>query len=448
MTAEIIIMNAGAIALAADSAATSSHGWGREKVFSSDNKIFELTDNAQVAIMNYGAADFMSIPWETVVGEYRRRHGGESFPQLRDYMDAFLRFLREEMTEYISVERQENFVAGTTRAVFGRIASKIQEEEYFQEEEYLRKFAELEDKDSATINGLREELASEKQEIPAEIVNKFHQSIQEAERVSEATEEIIQQASSVVKQAIPELFEVFDFDVDGTYAGQLEEIAYASIVSMTDESSGIVLAGFGDDNLFPAYINVEIEGIYEGMLKWMERGQSQIAMPPKASIDGFAQMDTYILAAGVAIEYFDLVEMLVRESLVEYTRRLVGELTGSKGEELERAVEQQGDEIESFVTALTETIDRHLKMDPGGPIDDTLEVVSVLPKDQLAEVAGAAISFTSLRRRVSLETETVGGPTDVAVITKSDGLVWIRRKDTVARDLNPGYYARMRGTDT
>ena len=56
MTAEIIIMNAGAIALAADSAATSSHGWGREKVFSSDNKIFELTDNAQVAIMNYGAA--------------------------------------------------------------------------------------------------------------------------------------------------------------------------------------------------------------------------------------------------------------------------------------------------------------------------------------------------------------------------------------------------------
>ena len=113
--------------------------------------------------------------------------------------------------------------------------------------------------------------------------------------------------------------------------------------------------------MFPAYINVEIEGIYEGMLKWMERGQSQIAMPPKASIDGFAQMDTYILAAGVAIEYFDLVEMLVRESLVEYTRRLVGELTGSKGEELERAVEQQGDEIESFVTALTETIDRHLK---------------------------------------------------------------------------------------
>ena len=72
----------------------------------------------------------------------------------------------------------------------------------------------------------------------------------------------------------------------------------------------------------------------------------------------------------------------------------------------------------------------------------------MLPKDQLAEVAGAAISFTSLRRRVSLETETVGGPTDVAVITKSDGLVWIRRKDTVARDLNPGYYARMRGTDT
>ncbi len=445
MTAEILIMNAGAVALAADSAATSTHGGGREKVFSSDNKILELTDGSPVGIMTYGSASFMSIPWETVVGEYRRRHGGEVFPQLRDYMDAFLGFLREGMAKDISLERQETFLLGTAHDVFEWIASKAQEEEDSEE------LIELEDEDNARMGDLKEKLASRKQGIITEIVNYVHQRIQEAERVSETTEEIIQQGNSVVKQALPELFEMFDFDVDSSYAGQLEDIAYASIASMTDDlagpeadfSSGIVLAGFGDDNLFPGYINVEIEGIYGGMLKWIEKEEVQIAMPPKASIAGFAQLDPYLLTAGLDTVHVGVIAALARGLLVEYTKQLVGEFSGSSGLELEKRAEEKDDQIESVVEGLVEAIDEYLRKDPGGPIDDALEVVSVLPKDQLADVAGAAISFTSLRRRVSLETETVGGPTDVALITKGDGLVWIKRKQYFEAGLNPEYLARV-----
>ena len=71
-----------------------------------------------------------------------------------------------------------------------------------------------------------------------------------------------------------------------------------------------------------------------------------------------------------------------------------------------------------------------------------VEVVSVLPKEQLAELAEALISLTSLRRRVSYDEETVGGPTDVAIITKGDGLVWIKRKHYFEENLNPAYFAR------
>jgi hypothetical protein len=34
----------------------------------------------------------------------------------------------------------------------------------------------------------------------------------------------------------------------------------------------------------------------------------------------------------------------------------------------------------------------------------------------------------SFKRHVSKDTETVGGPTDVAIITRGDGFVWIKRK--------------------
>jgi hypothetical protein len=38
---------------------------------------------------------------------------------------------------------------------------------------------------------------------------------------------------------------------------------------------------------------------------------------------------------------------------------------------------------------------------------------------------------------MSLETETVGGPIDVAVISKGDGFVWIKWKHYFNRELNP-----------
>jgi len=36
--------------------------------------------------------------------------------------------------------------------------------------------------------------------------------------------------------------------------------------------------------------------------------------------------------------------------------------------------------------------------------------------------------MTAFKRYFSKDAETVGGPTDVAVITKGDGFVWIKRK--------------------
>jgi len=69
--------------------------------------------------------------------------------------------------------------------------------------------------------------------------------------------------------------------------------------------------------------------------------------------------------------------------------------------------------------------------------------VSMLPKDELASLAEALVNLTVLKRRTSTEAETVGGPIDVAVITKGDGFVWIKRKHYFDPALNPRYMARL-----
>ena len=71
-----------------------------------------------------------------------------------------------------------------------------------------------------------------------------------------------------------------------------------------------------------------------------------------------------------------------------------------------------------------------------------VEVVEVLPKDELAAMAESLANLTSLKRKMSLGTETVGGPIDVAVISKGEGLIWIKRKHYFKKELNPQFFER------
>jgi len=48
-------------------------------------------------------------------------------------------------------------------------------------------------------------------------------------------------------------------------------------------------------------------------------------------------------------------------------------------------------------------------------------------QDELAAMAESLVNLTSFKRKVSMEAETVGGTIDVAVISKGDGFIWIKR---------------------
>ena len=72
-----------------------------------------------------------------------------------------------------------------------------------------------------------------------------------------------------------------------------------------------------------------------------------------------------------------------------------------------------------------------------------MSIVALLPKEELAELAEALVNLTSFKRRVTPAAETVGGPVDVAVISKGDGLVWLKRKHYFPPELNPRYFRRL-----
>ena len=63
-----------------------------------------------------------------------------------------------------------------------------------------------------------------------------------------------------------------------------------------------------------------------------------------------------------------------------------------------------------------------------GETAESLDVVRALPKEEMANMAQAIVEITALRRKVDSPLETVGGPIDVVIISKGDGLVWAERK--------------------
>jgi S-adenosylmethionine synthetase len=68
--------------------------------------------------------------------------------------------------------------------------------------------------------------------------------------------------------------------------------------------------------------------------------------------------------------------------------------------------------------------------------------VNALPKEELAVMAETLVNLTSFRKKMSMLSETVGGPIDVAIISKGDGFLWIKHKHYFKAELNPHFFKK------
>jgi hypothetical protein len=115
MTAEVAIMNKEAIALAADSAVTFQEETG-QKIFTSASKIFTLSKFQPVGVMIYGNADFMGVPWETIIKVYRSNLGQKNLKTVGEYAQDFLSFLVKKK-HFFSDDAQNKYVESSIHPI-------------------------------------------------------------------------------------------------------------------------------------------------------------------------------------------------------------------------------------------------------------------------------------------------------------------------------------------
>lgn len=425
MTAEIAILNKHAIALASDSAVTMTQEMG-EKIKTSANKLFALSKYRPVGIMIFGNADLMGVPWETIIKIYRAKLGKKNFNTLKEYADDFMGFL-DNGNHLFPEPVQKEYLLTTVYGYF-----------YFIEEQ-------IEKKVESVISEKNEISEDEVKQITSTTIKKHYNDWKNADVIpsipSSYPKDIIEKYGKNIEEAIGEVFE--KLPIYKRHLDQLKEITgnlFSKFHIIPNDISGVVIAGFGEKDTFPSLKVYVIEGILINKLKYKEFLSVDIGQETEASIIPFAQremVDTFM--EGIDPSYRNLEESYLTELFTEYTEIITGNMAKYNGKEkhkLKKKLQAIADEI---LKDHREKLDTYRKETYTYPVTS---VVSMLPKDELAAMAEALVNLTSFKRKVSMETETVGGPIDVAVISKGDGFIWIKRKHYFKPELNPQFFAK------
>ncbi|PJO48909.1 hypothetical protein [Brucella pituitosa] len=399
MTAEIAIINRSAVALAADSKVTLSMG-GRQKTYDTVNKLFALSKTEPIGAMIYGNAEFIGFPWETVIKEYRRRRPtlicDTVFLVAEDFLAFLLSFFK------FSVDDEDRTAIGIAQAW----AQHIFDQSYAGEDLAL------------SIRQSIDTYLAELDHAENFLSNDEWAGIEN--RISNRLRGI---CSFGVMQNFPQL-------QNDLY--RLVSLGIRKSMS-SPATSGVVIAGFGDKELLPSLVAYNIDGILAGRLKSIEIRKYDTTRNSQGVILPFAQSDmVYRFMEGIDPEYATLLHESLEQLLLGNARDIAG-VVGLQGENLDAIMPAIEAAVKSSSDAYWAAHERHRRERFASPI---IDMAASLPKDELANLAESLVSLTSLQRRVSRDIETVGGAVDVAVISKGDGFVWVKRKHYFPADRN------------
>jgi len=209
-------------------------------------------------------------------------------------------------------------------------------------------------------------------------------------------------------------------------------------------TSGIVIAGFGSKDIFPSLYSYTLEGIVNNQLKYQLFKKAEVSSTYAGVIVPFAQAEmVFAFMEGVDIGYEKEIEAYFRVLCAEYPKKIIDSidaLADNEKEKFKQLFRTESKKVHGEYMRKLEEYRRKNNVDP------VMSVVTMLPKDELAAMAESLVYLTLLKRKVTIgEEETVAGPIDVAIISKGDGFIWIKRKHYFRPELNPQFFARYKG---
>lgn len=399
MSAGIIVMNKNAIAMAADSAVTIGD---HAAIHNSANKLFALSMFEPIGAIIYANAQFMQVPMEIIIKQYKTELGKKNFSTLQEYVDDFVSFLERNCDLFHFRKNEENYVLGICFDLLQGLANG-----------YTNRAKDLIGKVNRPL--------TEKEDIAIK-----QQAIEETMQFVDSQPIVRDSFSSYVENVYLEKIVGF-IERQINWVTDRKELA-KKLCRLFDTHftrrgyMGMAIAGYGKSETFPHMVHLKLSGILNGKLRYEKVGNMDIDEIQTAAIIPLAQTDvmhTFIRG------YNDLIMQQVAGT--------VPQLIGQRIDSMPNSTLDDGQKKqikESFVGFQNDVAKKMQEVANNVFVSPIIDSVTSLPIEELALFAESMINITSVRRRVAIDGNigTVGGPIDVAIVIRGDGLIWLKRK--------------------
>lgn len=393
MTTEVIIKNKSGLVMAADSAVTISNIFTTGKVYNSANKLFSLSKYDPIGILVYNSVNINQIPVEIIIKEYRETLKSKQYPTLEEYFSGFVNFI-----ETFVNQRGKNL---TLENIFDFFLNEL----------------------GASIESAKNNFIYSP--IPFNIDNFLHWTIHWyknycKEAGFQAPEDLIENEEILSFISHPQIMEKFEQEKQKsphlsqiTHIDKIKDLfIYYTKTFLIQNFTGIAIGGYGSDDIFPKVYKIHLHGNLNGKLIKSNRVEIENEEPDIIPLAQRQMIDTFI--RGVSDDILKTVNQLFELNLDSLIALITDQIKDICDKiKLEIAIKAK---LKENIKNINEFIDSHEK-------NKTLISISNLSRDEMAELAETLINLQALKYKVSPDLETVGGPVDVAIISKHDGFV-------------------------
>ena len=284
MTVEVLLMNRTAVAMAADSAVTITSDQPPYQISQAGIvKTFVLDGRTPSGMMIFSSAEFCGCPWSTVVDHMRGQGlGGE--PTLADTVAGFMARLNALCNSDL-VEAGEGVMtfrifAVQTVADFQRLAAQIADARPSLATEAILDEA---------LGQLEHEVGQEAAWVEGKLTYVPRERIGEETRRLKAI--IDDNLDPIIELAVSALFDGLEIKPAQRLrlAGAIRTGLLTTWMPSGARYTGVVIAGFGADEVSPAYIELHVMGLIGDLLKYRIGDAARVGRDNPVVVRSFAQ---------------------------------------------------------------------------------------------------------------------------------------------------------------
>lgn len=410
MTLIVWVGNKDALAFAADSVGSVEH-----KTFIV-NKLFEISDNDPVWVVIAGSADFMGISLETIIKEFRKSIVDRREESLFDYVKLFLEYVKD--ADYLKKTTNKELIEILISSLFQTLQRRIDGvvSNAWDDPEFVVK--ELEEQNRILTKKSGDAVADFLGKILGKLQQEAH-NLCWVENISENIDTILpivnqKDLASVFCPGGSENFKMFMNII-------LLSLQTDSTLIRCIDYSKLIFFGFWEKDYFPKVCTINLFQKLEKSILYSKEEEVEIK---NSFIEPYAQSDdVWTSILGIWDNTVIRLEQILNKKLQNLEKNNI--IKQGDGQEILQVVG------ESLQIIRQETVE---------PLH---QAVALLSKAELWKIAENFVGIGSMKKRINMGYETIWGPIDVAVVTKADGFVRIKRKFYFDADINYNYFNRL-----